>query len=254
MDLCEDHARLLTIPQFVLYSIPDSADALDDKDLANTTIESIASIASTVPEKSAEEVIPDFVIVHIIFRHIAHMTSWRDIKIKYAGVPLIAEVKRHPKRLQGLQGADFIETLMQRILLAESDAETQAGFLFRNYPQQAMVALVACSGDWWSCRLADRSQMVYNENADASQDVFEEGDDEGDDVANGDERGDASGSDDELDIMSAPEDAGPPDGLVLLEDRWCKVVQLGTTRSNRLLYLIHQHLANILANDLPIMG
>jgi hypothetical protein len=76
-DLIADQSRLFVVPQLLLWyidPIPDprdrdnSEDVGDDEDVGNVTIESIPSIATTVPEKSAQERTPDFAIVRTMTR------------------------------------------------------------------------------------------------------------------------------------------------------------------------------------------
>ena len=164
-DLIADHSRLCTVPQLVLWYIDltleprdrgDSEDAGEDEDVGNATIESITSVASTVPEKSAQEHIPDFAIVRTMTRR-----GVPPRKLKYAGVPLLAEVKHCPRRVENWRNPAFLQAVSQQVLFAESDVMKQAEYPFCNYPRQDTVVLIACSGLWWTCRIVHKGRPVF---------------------------------------------------------------------------------------------
>ena len=257
-DITADSARLLPVPQFVLWYIKsnptdrdDSQDAGGDEEAGNTTIDSITTVASTIPQKSARELVPDFVIVRTMIRR-----SATSPKLKYAGVPLLAEVKRLPRRVKDLNDPKFLRELRQRVLFAEFDVMDQAAYLFQNYPRQKTVILIACSGTWWRCRIvhkddvADPSTIMppipdYDEEveSDAEEDSPDDKEDKGDT------------SDDELDIIDAPESLARGESEETIpEHQFSTILQLGTRASDQRFGLIHRRLKAVLDERTGEMG
>jgi hypothetical protein len=234
----------------------NSEDAGEDEEAGNMTIESIISVASTVPQKSALELIPDFAIVRIMTR--------RNViprKLKYAGVPLLVEVKRLPKRKENLRNDTFLRDVLQRIVFAKLDVLKQASYLFRNYPRQETVILIACSGLWWSCRIIHRDDRDLHERRDINLEDPDEEEDEVnpeedslDDEADEDEdEGDTS--EDELDVIDLPEDAAFGESEeVLLENKFSNALQLGSRASDQRFGLIYQRLQAVLNSGNGRMG
>jgi len=173
-------------------------------------------------------------------------------KLKYAGVPLLAEVKH----VDNWRDPGFLSDVVQRLLLAQSDVMDQAHYLFRNYPRQDSTILVACSGIWWTCQVVHRDQFgdlfrplprFLDDSDDESVDAGEPDVNEDDDEVNA--------SDDELDIIDAPEgEAFGESEATLPKDRFSRVLQLGTQASNRRFGLIHQRLEATLANRTGNIG
>jgi hypothetical protein len=200
MELTSDSRHLIVIPQHLLYYIPaDSGDdegSDDDDVLANTTLSTIDSRTSTRAENSAEEILPDFAIIHVRyrFRNPALRRTWHNVKIQYAGVPLLVEIKRAGSR--SLVGSEFLRSTNVEIQRAQSDLYRQAAYLFTMHPRQQYVVLVACSGVYWSCRIIGR-QAVMDRVAPKPSDDFEPDDDETD-----------SGNESDEDSGEAEEDAG----------------------------------------------
>jgi hypothetical protein len=262
-DLIADHSRLLTVPQLVLWYIdpvPDRADrdhsqdSVEDEEAGNTTIDSITSFASTVPEKSARELIPDFAIVRTMTRR-----TVTPRKLRYAGVPLLVEVKRCPRRVENSRdpGFAFSRALAQHILFAETDVTKQAEYLFRNYPRQETVVLIACSGLWWSCRLIHQDQLNDPSNGIPKHANKYEEDDESDveEDSLDDEEVEGDTSEDELDVIDAPEGVAFGESEAALpENAFSRVLQLGTRASDQRFGLIHQRLEVVLDSRTGKMG
>jgi len=150
MELTSDCKNLVVNPQHLLYYVPSEEDQRDgegqnddgdtDEDenegedegengddansnhaLANTTMESLDSTTSTKPERSAEEIIPDFAIIRIIYgvQNTELKKTWVNVKIRHAGVPLLAENKCSGKR--SLPKAPFLKSTTTFISTAQRD-------------------------------------------------------------------------------------------------------------------------------------
>jgi hypothetical protein len=307
MELTNDSKNLVVNPQYLLYYIPDEIgdeveegeedmevhkDGIDDADeekqdnydgeegnfndiLGNTTIDTIESGASTKPERSAEEIVPDFAIIRIKyrFRHMEQRKTWENTKIRHAGVPLLAENKRAGKR--SLTNVPFLKSTNTFIHRAQDDLFRQAAYLFTMHPRQQSVILVACSGIYWSCMIADR-QYVLAQIVPAPSDDFIEVDDEEDsdeemldeDAGEEDEDTWAEAMEedfDELDLISEPgylwgqnssslsegdeeteemylEPIVAEDHLMIPENTWTQLLCLDSKASNQKMFLIHSRL------------
>ena len=251
-DLVADECRLLPVPQFVLWYVEsnppdrpdreDSQDAGGDEEAGNTTIDSILSVASTVPQKSARELVPDFVVVRTMTRR-----NVKPRKLKYAGIPILVEVKRLPTRVEDMNHPTFVRDLSHQILLAKNGLLSQAAYLFHNFPRQKSVVLIACSGVWWSCRIVTRDDVE-----DASNIIPTDSDDEEDEIdveEDGlDDSDDEALSDDELDLIGAPEGLARGESEAAIpEMEFSTILQLGTKGSDERFGLIHKRLKEVLA-------
>jgi hypothetical protein len=299
MELTSDSRYLIVIPQHLLYYVPtgdsDEESSNDDDALANTTLSTIASGASTRAEKSAEEILPDFAIIRVKFRFrdAALRRTWRNVKIQYAGVPLLAEIKRAGSR--SLVGQEFLKSTILELRRAQNDLFRQAAYLFTMHPRQHYVVLVACSGIYWTCRIADR-QTVLERVAPKPSDDFEPDGDENDGNIESDEEfgeeGDDAGEElfdddlDELDLIgrhggpeegsvkrtqserhsstseseseSAEEDYMEPvvaeAALALPSRTWSRLLCLDTAASNQKMFLIHARLQTVVRDVTGSMG
>jgi hypothetical protein len=97
------------------------------------------------------------------------------VKIQYAGVPLLAEIKRAGSR--SLDGFEFYQSTMIEVLRARCDLFRQAAYLFAMHPRQQSVVLAACSSVYWSCMVASK-QDVMERVALRPDDDFEPDDDD----------------------------------------------------------------------------
>jgi hypothetical protein len=194
----------------------DEKDVNSNHALANTTIESLESTTSTKPEHSAEEIVPDFAIIRIKYgvRNMELKKTWDNVKIRHAGIPLLAENKRSGKR--SLPNVLFLKSTTTFISRAQRDLFRQAAYLFTMHPRQQSVVLVACSGIYWSCMIADREYVLDRVISEASDD-FIAVDDKGSDEETSDEDDGEGGwvaeeemieeDVDELDLINEPSDS-----------------------------------------------
>jgi len=145
--LTGDSKNLTVNPQYLLYYVLDEpsdeegqGDGKDDDEeddaLANTTIETIESRTSTKAERTAEEIVPDFAIVRVMFRlrNEELRATWENVKIRHAGVPLLAEVKRAGRR--SLTKVPFLKSAMIYTKPAQYDLFRQAAYLFTMHLRQ----------------------------------------------------------------------------------------------------------------------
>jgi hypothetical protein len=321
MDLTNDSKNLVVNPQYLLYYVPeetsdeveeeerdgeghhDDSDNTDgenkDEDdhdgeegnfndaLQNTTIETIDSRTSTKPERSAEEIVPDFAIVHIKyrFRNMELRRTWDNIKIQHAGVPLLAENKRAGKR--SLTKVPFLKSTNTFIHRAQDDLFRQAAYLFTMHPRQRSVVLVACSGIYWSCMIADR-QYVLEQVIPVPSDDFidvdhdEESDDEMSDGDPGEDDDDTEAEvidedSNELDLISelgglrgqssSPQSEGDEEteemylepivaeeNLMIPENMWTQLLGLDSKASNQKMFLIHSRMLTVARDSTGAMG
>ena len=128
VDLISEHERLLNIPQHLLYyTISDESEA-ENKAVdvtGDTSISSIPSVAATTSQPLGNEIIPDFAIIHVIFRwrDPDGPKRWRNVKIRHAGVPLLVEIKR----AGGRSAKSLAETLVH---MASTERGYVTGSLF----------------------------------------------------------------------------------------------------------------------------
>jgi len=212
------------------------------------------------------------------------------VKIRYAGVPILVEVKRGGSR--SLDGVDFLKSTRVEIERGEDDLYRQAAYMFTMHQRQKYVVLVACSGVYWSCRLIDR-ETVMNRVAKRPTDDFQRDidepigefdlDDEDGEDDEGVELGGMLWEDDidELDLIGQPDGPAEHDGddpesdarstsstseedflepvaaeldLALPEDRWTRLLRLDTRASNQKMFLIHSHLRDVVRDNTGMMG
>jgi hypothetical protein len=286
--LTGDSKNLTVNPQYLLYYVLDEpSDEEDKRDwkgedeeddaLANTTIETIESRTSTKAERTAEEIVPDFAIVRVMFRlrNEELRATWENVKIRHAGVPLLAEVKRAGKR--SLTKVLFLKSTMIYMKLAQDDLFRQAAYLFTMHPRQQYVVLAACSGIYWSCRIVNR-QTVMDRVVPTPADEFAPEADEDNDETESDEglsdkdEGELFEDDpdafdlvnehhgfEELRDQSSPsqseegeetedmylEPIVAEENLAIPEDTWTKLLRLDSRASNQKMFLIHSHLHTV---------
>ena len=256
-DLIADTSRLIPVPQFVVWYIePDPTDeggsqpSGGGEEAGNTTIDSITTFASTIPEKSALELVPDFAIVRTMLRRTA-----QSAKLKYTGVPLLVEVKRLPMRFADWDDPTYLEKIDQQVIVAESHVMEQATYLFRNYPRQQSAIVIACSGLWWRCRIVHKTDIqdpdLFVPRID-DDDEEDKGDAEEDGTDDSDE---GETSDDELDLIGTPEALAHGESEEAIpENKFSTTLQLGTRGSDQRFGLIHKRLLQVLDNPYRTTG
>lgn len=297
MDLTSDSRFLIVIPQHLLYYVPteDSSDSDEGdsnvEDLADTSISTIDSRPSTKPERSAKEILPDFAIIRVIcrFRNYVLRPTYLNLKIRYAGVPILVEVKRGGSR--SLDGVDFLRSTSVEVERAMDDLYRQAAYMFTMHQRQKYVVLVACSGIYWSCTLIDRDNIMDRVAQQPTDDFQPDVDDLSGQIDSDDENdegkdcGDVLLEDDidELDLIGqsegpAAQEANPEDesaearssspiseedllepvvtetDLVLPLNTWTGLLCLDTQASNQKMFLIHTRLRNVVRDDTGMMG
>jgi len=292
--LIADRRSLLNIPQHVLYykqNPPDNPSTVDDGDdksdqtdsldPGNTTLSTIASATSTEHMRIVKEIIPDFAIIRMRsrLRNPARGRVWENLKIKSVGVPILVEVK--PAASRSLTGLPSLESTAIELARGQTQAMRQAAYLFRMNERQDSVILMACSGIYWTCRIARRDSVMHmapmdpdvdvegdmdNEDSDEDEGEMdeedEENEDEGeeeDDDAYSDLRDDDDDDDDidELDIMHLPEGElawlelvqRDEDNLALPQEDWTLALIHNTSASNQHFYMIHYRLDLVLAGN-----
>lgn len=232
-------------------------------------------MAATTPQPFAHEIIPDFAIIRIVFRwrEPDGPKTWRNVKIRHAGVPLPVEIKR----AGGRSARSLVETLVH-MTIAQNEAMLQAAYLFQMIPVQQSVMLMACTGHWWSCRIVTRDQVQHLEAKDkeeadfiAEEDEYDgDSDDEMDD-GNNDGIGneltddDLNQLEDEAESAVSAQDGGrnaiehlepivDETKLELPTLRWTNAMRLETRASNQKLFLIHHRLEQVLNDGTRTMG
>ena len=300
MNLTSESKNLIVIPQYLLYYVPDETSDEEDKEdgkgddeegnaLANTTIETIESRTSTKAERRAEEIVPDFAIVRVMFRlrNVELKATWENAKIRHAGVPLLVEVKRAGRR--SLTKVLFLKSTMIYMKLAQDDLFRQAAYLFTMHPRQQYVVLAACSGVYWSCRIVNR-QTVMDRVIPMPEDEFAPDADEDDDETESDEELSDDDEDTEEELFEDHPDAfdliNEPDGfeetrdqsapsqseadeetedtylepivaeenLAIPDDTWTKLLRLDSRASNQKMFLIDSHLQTVVLDPTGAMG
>jgi hypothetical protein len=275
-----DLPRMIVVPQYVLYHKKWSGHAPSNPDPDATQ----ASI-TTEPDATAQSVIPDFAVVQIRVKWASQnkSTTFRDAKIRGAGLPILIEVKRFCSRSLEEDTEAFFFGLRDALEEAQLDLEVQAKHLFRAHGRQTSVILAACAGNWWRYRVIDRSffysldddeyvpTMGEQTHGDSAGDEIPEGtditegyeDDEDGDSDEGDSDGEEDYSDedstDPLDIIDLPEsNVNMAHRLfeiakTIAEDelehegtsRWTGMMRINTATSNQRMFVIHELLKKI---------
>ncbi|KAG1786594.1 uncharacterized protein HD556DRAFT_1506730 [Suillus plorans] len=122
----------------------------DEDDEAAEAAAGDISFASTVPQKNAEGVNVDFVILHL--KAVAQPqpeleTRYGGWRITAASVGLLVEVKRFVSR--SLAGENQTTEILSRILEACSDLIDQAACVFIQNPNTDSVLAIAAAGPYW---------------------------------------------------------------------------------------------------------
>ncbi|KAF8876397.1 hypothetical protein BD779DRAFT_1560484 [Infundibulicybe gibba] len=151
------HPHAFLIPQYQIDTI-EQTPGPDDS-------------VGTITRGDANEITPDFAIAiaDLISRATgspipptpfpSNFDSWRDVKLTRLLVPALAELKRPPPRSQELEG-EFIEKLFASFSVARRQLLAQAKHVFIKYPYMDQVILIACIGEWWSWRIAARTDFI----------------------------------------------------------------------------------------------
>jgi len=295
VDLTSQSGRLITIPQHTLYytdiiteddnkSESNNKSAESDNKFSKSehdlnTSFSNPSVANTTRQPLTRGIVPDFAVIHLTFRwRDPNAPSWRKVKVGTAGVPLLVEIKRACSR-----SATSLERVLVYMVIAQAQAMRQAAFLFRMIPSQQSVMLMACTGDWWSCRIVTRGDVegleARDEEADFNPDECEDADDEID-IENDDEddeinieKDDEVGNEltdnelDQLEDEAVSAVSSAPDGWIELVEpvvaeadlelptlEWTNIMLIESLASNQKLFLIHQRLEEVLRDVTRSMG
>ncbi|KAG2047933.1 hypothetical protein BDR06DRAFT_1024769 [Suillus hirtellus] len=108
----------------------DNPNEDDDEAAAAAAAAGDISFASTVPQKDAEEVIVDFVILHL--KTVAQPQP--ELKTRYGG---------------SLAGENQTTEIVSRIMEACSDLVEQAAYVFVQNPNTDSVCAIAAAGPYW---------------------------------------------------------------------------------------------------------
>lgn len=179
-DLVADVPNLIVAPQFPVWFVPmidDNEDENDgddpeeivqppegpDQDEDDEAVGVGAgniSFASTIPEKKAEQVVVDFVILNLM----AVAQPQPELKTRYGGwritaasVGLLVEVKRFVSR--SLTGQNQTAEILLRILEACSDLIEQAAHVFIQDPTANSVLAIAAAGPYWRSAVIRRTNV-----------------------------------------------------------------------------------------------
>jgi hypothetical protein len=110
----------------------------------------------TIPEPNADELFPDFVILHFRIRPLRvdhpRFLQLAGIRITHECCAIIIENKRMPRRRTDIALFDdsFHDDLEEHIYEAIDDLETQCAYAFKKYRHALSIIAVAVAGDYWS--------------------------------------------------------------------------------------------------------
>lgn len=285
IDLTTDSRTLLLIPQHILYYNPEDFEEDDNENQhpGDTTVSTIDSIASTTPDNSTKQVIPDFAIIHIKYclRNPAEPRTSRNVKVQHIGVPALAEGKRMGSR-SSTTAIGLLQSTELEINLARTDLLKQAAYLFRMHSKQESVVLIAFSGRFWSCRVVRREDVIHlagikvdsefeptdldaedaededddNEGRDDSQFDIELVDDDFDELntTHGSPESEHQASQSPASTADYLEPVVPDANLMLPTTEWTRLLALETSASNQQFYLIHAHLQDVIQDNTGQMG
>ena len=276
--LTEDQAALLVIPQFVVWFVDRPKHAPDIS-------------FRTVAEQDAQERIPDFVVAHISAHprpsplNLRRLQDFRNLEVHLVNLPILIEVKRFPSRRQSRRA--FKDALMSKFHMAALDLDLQASYLFRSdtYMHQKQVILVACVGEWWRWKVAERDAPPRSESERVNdKDEDDEGEDE--DECDSDEEDEDKDKDegedkdevevkvkvevdeDVLETLSESESDGSDELNITSKEpqldggweepvhddakdawpdvnEWSSNIRLGTPASNQRFFLLHKYLTEL---------
>lgn len=167
------------------YKLKDSKDELDcfiDKDESAEPLKnddsdvsrrleqdpdtSITESLFTIPDGSAPQLTPDFVVLHILAKELNTPTNAllrrryerrAGYRIVHECCPVIVEVKSFPKRR--LKSAQFNREVLARLADARQDLGFQCYHLFKKYEHALRTLMVAASGDYWTHRIVHRMEV-----------------------------------------------------------------------------------------------
>jgi hypothetical protein len=127
---------------------------------------SIAESLFTIPDGSAPQLTPDFVALHILAKELNMPTTALLVRryerragyrITHECCPLVMEIKSFPKR--GLKPARLSREVFARLADARQDLGFQCYHLFKKYEHTHRTLVVAASGDYWTHRIVDRTEV-----------------------------------------------------------------------------------------------
>ena len=127
---------------------------------------SFAESLCTIPDRSAPQIIPDFVALHILAKKLEFSSEpYRKrryerragYRIIHECCPLVVEVKSFPKR--SLSPAKFESKLDIRLFSALQDLGFQCYHLFKMYKHALHTVAIAASGDYWTYRIVTRADV-----------------------------------------------------------------------------------------------
>lgn len=152
------HAQNSTsVPRHLMSTEDEELDEIVDS-IGNMTLDSIRSIS--IPSYRNRARIPDLAITRkVSFPRPDNTSCLSQLsrKVTYVGYPLLVELKPSGARSddirKSLHGAHI------PIFHARNQLRNQASHLFRMYPHQQYVILIAVSGFWWSYSVRCRAAM-----------------------------------------------------------------------------------------------
>ena len=159
----------------------DELDILRDKDESTEPFEdqnpaalnthqdpdtSITESLMTVPDGSAPQLTPDFVVLHILAKKLRFPTNNRlrrryehraGYRIIHECCPIVVEIKSFPSR--SVTPAKFKKEVTIRLETAWKDLGYQCYYLFKKYKHACRTIAVMASGDYWTHLIVSRSDI-----------------------------------------------------------------------------------------------
>jgi hypothetical protein len=128
----------------------------DEDGIGNTTTDSVG----TIPDGSAAELYPDFVIIHLLAKSLPvnhpHFNRLGGLVITHQCCPVIVENKKAPSRtLTGDKLAWAVDALLD---IAQDQLGLQCYHFFTQYPHAMITIAIAAAGDYWTCRTVHRAE------------------------------------------------------------------------------------------------
>ena len=124
--------------------------------IGNTTTDSVG----TIPDGSAAELYPDFVIIHLLAKSLPvnhpHFNRLSGLVITHQCCPVIVENKKAPSRtLTGDKLAWAVDALLD---IAQDQLGLQCYHFFTQYPLAMKTIAIAAAGDYWTYRTVHRAE------------------------------------------------------------------------------------------------
>ena len=149
----------------------ESTEPFEDQNPAAQNTEqdpdtSITNSLFTVPDGSAPQLTPDFVVLHILAEKIRFPTNARlrrryehraGYRIIHECCPVIVEIKSFPSR--SVTPPRFKKELISRLGDAKEDLGYQCYHLFKKYKHALRTIAIIASGDHWTHLIVKRSDV-----------------------------------------------------------------------------------------------